>query len=369
MRPRFPFESTVVLVVDDEQIVRTVLQRGIERAGFVCLVAEDGVAAIEVLENAVVDVVVTDISMPRMDGIQLTDHIRQHHNAAVIVMTGLDIDYHYEEFIRRGASDFLHKPIRLPEFLARLRRVVWERQTRADLDEALQEVHRSLELLRGAMQGVVTAISTAVEMRDPYTAGHQQRVADLASALAVELLLPAEQTQGLRVAAAMHDLGKLSVPTEILIKPGRLSELELRLVREHVQAGYHILQAIEFPWPVADIVLQHHERMNGSGYPGGLHGEEILMEARILAVADVLETMSSHRPYRPSRGLERATQELTHNAGTLYDPDVVQACLALYGRDELRVSAPTGGAGWSELQTLPSPSSSPAPAPAPAPGR
>ncbi len=169
-----------------------------------------------------------------------------------------------------------------------------------------------------------------VETRDPYTAGHQRRVADLARAIATEMNLPADQIDGIRMAAAIHDLGKISVPAEILSKPTKLTNIEFGLIKTHSQSGYDILKDIDFPWPIARMVLEHHERMNGSGYPNGLTGDNILMESRILAVADVVESMASHRPYRPSLGIEAALEEIEKNKGTLYDNAVADACLRLF---------------------------------------
>jgi putative nucleotidyltransferase with HDIG domain len=167
-------------------------------------------------------------------------------------------------------------------------------------------------------------------MRDPYTAGHQQRVTQLAVAIATEMGLPTEQIDGIRVIGTLHDVGKICIPAEILSKPGKLTKVEFTIIKIHSQAGYNILKTVEFPWPVAKIVLQHHERMNGSGYPKGLRGEDILLESRILAVADVVEAMSSHRPYRPALGTHKALEEIEQNSGVLYDADVADACLRLF---------------------------------------
>lgn len=192
-----------------------------------------------------------------------------------------------------------------------------------------RELQDSWARLQRALQGTVQAISTTIEMRDPYTAGHQRRVAKLAEAIARELGLPAEGVEGLKLAAEIHDIGKIYVPSEILSKPTKLTELEYTIIKTHPQAGYEILKNIEFPWPIAQIVLQHHERINGSGYPNGLKDGEILPEARILAVADVVEAMSSHRPYRPAFGIDRALEEIKLNRGALYGAPEVDACLRL----------------------------------------
>jgi PAS domain S-box-containing protein len=193
--------------------------------------------------------------------------------------------------------------------------------------EALQDTVRRLE---GAMEGIIQAMVMTVECRDPHTAGHERRVCRLACATAERMELDAVRKKAVRMAAGIHDIGKITVPAEILSKPGKLTELEYRLVQAHAQVSHDILHRIEFPWPVAAIVLQHHERLDGSGYPQGLHGDAICLEARILAVADVVEAMTSHRPYRSSPGLEQALDEIRRNRGRLYDSAVVDACLALF---------------------------------------
>jgi PAS domain S-box-containing protein/putative nucleotidyltransferase with HDIG domain len=187
----------------------------------------------------------------------------------------------------------------------------------------------SITRLARALEQTVQAIASTVEMRDPYTAGHQRRVAVLAESIARELHLPEERVHGLRLASIVHDLGKINIPAEILSKPGKLTAIEYEFIKTHPRVGYDILKSVEFPWPIADIVLQHHERLDGSGYPDGLKGDGILLEARILAVADVVDSMISHRPYRPARGLEVTLAEIQENSGRLYDAAVVQACVAL----------------------------------------
>jgi PAS domain S-box-containing protein len=206
-----------------------------------------------------------------------------------------------------------------------LRREITERK------KAEEELKQSLVKLQKTLEGTIHALASAVEMRDPYTAGHQRRVTQLACAIAQEMGLPEEQIEGIHMAGQIHDIGKINVPAEILSKPGTLNGLEFGLIKTHPLVGHDILNgSLEFPWPVAQIVLQHHERMDGSGYPQGLSGEEILLEARILAVADVVEAMASHRPYRSARGIDEALEEISRNRGILYDPEVVDACLKLF---------------------------------------
>ena len=198
--------------------------------------------------------------------------------------------------------------------------------------EAEEQLSRSLE-------GTIHAISTAIEARDPYTAGHQQRVSDLAVAIAEEMGLDANCVEGIRLGSLIHDIGKIRLPAEVLTKPGRLTEIEYAMVKEHPKVSYNILKSVEFPWPVADIAYQHHERMDGSGYPQGLKGEEICLEARIVAVADVIEAMASHRPYRPGLGVEKALEEIERNAGVLYFPEVAAACLKLFSENRFNLKA------------------------------
>ena len=196
--------------------------------------------------------------------------------------------------------------------------------------QAESTLRMALKRLENVTGSVIDVIVSAVESRDPYTAGHQKRVSLLAQTIAIEMGLPMEQTEGIRLAGLVHDLGKISIPAEILSTPRKLSEIEFSLVKMHAQNGYDILKDVDFDWPVAQIVHQHHERLNGSGYPGKLKGDEIILEARILAVADVVEAMASHRPYRPSIGIEMALEEIASQKGILYDTVVVDTCLNLF---------------------------------------
>jgi len=194
-------------------------------------------------------------------------------------------------------------------------------------EEALK---KSVESLKRTLDGTVDALSTTLEMRDPYTAGHQKRVALIACKIAEEMGLSENHIEGIRVMGFLHDIGKIVVPAEILSKPGKINEYEFHIIKAHSQVGYDILKGIELPWPVALATIQHHERLDGSGYPQGLKGDQIILEARILAVADVLEAMASHRPYRPALGLDKALEEISLKKGTFYDPEVVDACLRLF---------------------------------------
>ncbi|WP_374544621.1 HD-GYP domain-containing protein [Rhodoblastus sp.] len=186
-----------------------------------------------------------------------------------------------------------------------------------------------VEELQSSLTQTVAVIRALGELRDPYTAGHERRVGDLAAAIGGELGFEEQRRQGLRIAGYLHDIGKIAIPTEILSKPGRLSPAEFALIQEHPAKGYEILSNVDFPWPVALVAMQHHERMDGSGYPQGLKNEQITVKARIVAIADVVESMSAHRPYRPAHGIDQALAEIERGKGTAFDADAVDACLHL----------------------------------------
>jgi len=211
-------------------------------------------------------------------------------------------------------------------------------RTRTEHKRAEEELKQSFKKLRKTMEGTIQVMALTVEMKDPYTAGHQRRVAKLACTIAKKMGLSKDQIEGIHMAGIIHDLGKIFVPAEILSKPGPITKTEFDIIKIHPQVGYDILKKIEFPWPVAQIVLQHHERMDGSGYPVGLLGKDILLEARILAVADVVEAMASHRPYRPALGLDKALDEISQNKGVLYDTDVVETCLKIFKEEKYNMS-------------------------------
>lgn len=210
---------------------------------------------------------------------------------------------------------------------------------RADLEHGSLQRSRYDEVIRQTIK----AMTAMTEIRDPYTASHQNRVAHLAYAIAVELGFTEEQANGVFVSAMLHDIGKLYVPIEILVRPGCISEYEFNIIKKHSQMGYDILHNIDFPWPVSGIILQHHERLDGSGYPLGLTEHEILPQSKVLCVADVVEAMASHRPYRPALGIEKALEEIDAGRGLLYDADIVDICISLFNKshfsmDECRTS-------------------------------
>jgi len=207
--------------------------------------------------------------------------------------------------------------------------------------KALEDERReSLQQIQHTLVDTIQAMARALEKRDPYTAGHQSRVADLAAAITVEMGLAADRAEGVRLGGMIHDIGKIYVPAEILNRPGKLTPAEFEIIKAHPQVGYDIIRDVEFPWPVAEMVYQHHERLDGSGYPRGLQGEEIVLEARILAVADVVEAMASHRPYREGLGIDKALEEIRLHRGSWFEPDVVDACLRLFEEKDYSIQTP-----------------------------
>jgi putative two-component system response regulator len=267
-----------------------------------------------------------------MNGIELTKKIKERFNAHVIVMTGFVKDFSYESVIAQGASDFIQKPVILDELELRLQRILKERIILAERNKAEEENKQTLQKLRKIITGTIYAMAMTIEIRDPYTAGHQRRVASLSRAIGKELCLSPLQIEGLGMAGVIHDIGKISIPSEILSKPGNLNKLEFEIMKTHPQVGYDILKSIEFPWPLAEITAQHHERLDGSGYPLGLKENEIIFEAKILSVADVLEAMASHRPYRAAKGIDFALNEISKRRGICFDPQVIDVCLYLFNK-------------------------------------
>jgi putative nucleotidyltransferase with HDIG domain/PAS domain S-box-containing protein len=220
----------------------------------------------------------------------------------------------------------------------RLLRIMWllrdAREPKAE-EESLKSL---LSRLKSSLYGLVDAFAEAVELKDPQTAGHQRRVAQLAVAIAREMDFSLNRLEGVKVAAQLHDIGKIAVPTEILSKPGALSDLESEFIKTHCQVGFELLQNVEFPWPVQQAILQHHERLDGSGYPAGLTDIDIILEARILGVADVVEAMICARSYGPAQGIDKALDEVYQKTGILYDPEVVDICLKLFVEKNFRFS-------------------------------
>ena len=267
------------------------------------------------------------------------DFIMGDFLAALVIVVGLTVKTLFTERAQRRlfeTSELLQQSYTMVEQQVQERTSelqVTNTHLTAEIDvrkHAEKQLQDTLESLRKAIGTTIQVMVSAVEARDPYTSGHQIRSADLARAIATEIGLPQEEVEGIRMAGSIHDIGKISIPAEILSKPTKLSEIEFSLIKEHARKGFEMLKDVESPWPLAEIVFQHHERMDGSGYPRNLKGEEICIEARILSVADVVEAMASHRPYRPGLGIEAALKEIEKNKGILYDNTAADACLRLF---------------------------------------
>lgn len=323
-------ETETILVVDDDQSIRDIVRQIMERAGYNILTAENGAEALKLLNQNSIGLVITDVRMPEISGVELMEIIKEKFDTDVIVMTGFAEDFTYEKIMKRGASDFLKKPMNPNELLVRVQHVLTDRSHKKERNQVRKELVSSLDKLNRVLGQTVSALTLTVEMRDPYTAGHQERVSRLAAAVAHEMGFSEDHTESIRTAGLVHDIGKICVPSEILSKPGRLLAAEFDLIKNHSQIGYEILNGVEFTLPIAEITLQHHERMNGKGYPGGIAGQDIPIESRILAVSDVVEAMSSHRPYRAALGMAPALEEIKKNRKKLYDSEVVDACLTLF---------------------------------------
>lgn len=299
------------------------------------VVANSGHHALELVRGETPpDLVLLDIVMPDMDGYEVCRSIKSTPDGSripIIFISVIDATVDRVKGFAVGASDFITRPYEIEELRARVRTHLELGRLERYFEQLVEQRTAALagvnHQLRITLEGIIHTITMAVEVRDPYTAGHQRRVSELACSIAQEMGLDEDRIQGIRLGGLIHDIGKLSIPAEILSKPSKLSAAEYRLVQDHAELGYNILKEIKFPWPIAEIAHQHHERIDGSGYPGGLKDESILLEARIMAVADVVESMASYRPYRPALGIQPAIDEIQMHRGKLYDAAVVDACL------------------------------------------
>lgn len=326
-----------ILAVDDTPASLRLLTEILKEEGYEVRSAISGELALHAAANNPPDLVLLDIRMPGMDGYEVCRRLKADpatRDVPVIFVSAVTETDEKVQGFALGAVDFVTKPYQYEELIARLRTHLELHRLRHHLEdlvlERTAELRESQNNLKSSLLDSIAALAATVEMRDPYTAGHQHRVAQLAVAIAHELQLPEDQVEGVHLAGVVHDVGKIRVPAEILSKPRRLMEMEFAIIKEHPQDGYEILKSIDFPWPIAQIVRQHHERLDGSGYPQALKGDQILLEARILAVADVVEAMSSHRPYRAALGVEAALKEIELGRGSVYDATVVDACLRLF---------------------------------------
>ncbi len=360
-----------VLTIEDEEVLRENIAAYLEDNNYEVFQAENGRIGLEVFAREKPDVILTDLRMPEVDGLDVLSTVtEQSPETPVIIVSGTGVMRDAIEALHRGAWDYIIKPIQeidiidhaIKRVLERSDLIKENRKYREHLEDEIvrrtkelqlrtdeleltnvllkneikerqyveKELKKSLENLNRTMKGTIHTISLICEIRDPYTGGHQQRVARLAKTIAQEMGLSDIQVEGIHIAGLLHDIGKISVPIEILSKPGHIREAEANMIRTHSEMGWEILKDIPFSYPIAQIVLQHHEKIDGSGYPSGLTGEYILLEAKIIAVADVVEAMASHRPYRASLGVDKALEEIQRGRGILYDERIVDACLKLF---------------------------------------
>lgn len=374
-----------ILIIEDSILQAEKLANSLIQQGYAVTTAKDGLEGLNSLAELMPRLIISDIWMPKMNGFEFCRAVKNNEdfrNIPVILLTTLSESMDIVNGLNSGADYYLTKPYSKNFLLSMVDSIlndgsspVWnDRSTftrkinektidittsprqilnflfstyenllrhnqmllktkqelkkfNSQLEEKVREKTGSLQ---STLNGIVSALAMVVEMRDPYTAGHQLRVSRLACAIAQEIGLSDEQIRGIQVMGCLHDIGKIIVPAEILSKPSKLNDYEFNMIKAHPEAGYNILKGIVFPWPVAAAVLQHHERINGSGYPSGCSGDEIIIEAKIIAVSDVIESMASHRPYRPALGIEAALEEIQKNEGIIYDFEVAEVCLELF---------------------------------------
>ncbi len=328
-----------VLIVDDNTTNIDLLVATL-RSQYRLGIAKSGPQALALARREIPDLILLDIMMPEMDGYQVCAALRQDSRTAaipVIFISALNAADEKTRGFDLGAVDFITKPFNAAEVQARVRTHLALKFLRSELSAQNRDLERQVTEKTAALQQLLEAtlqgMARMVETRDPYTAGHQQRVSRLAVVMGRHLSLPSEDLTALRYASLLHDIGKIRIPVSILNRTGQLLPAEMEMIKIHPQVGHEILSPIPFPWPVAAIVLQHHEKCDGSGYPGRLHAEQIRPEARILTVADVVEAESSYRPYRPALGVETALAEVEKGRGGRYDADAADACLHLFRQD------------------------------------
>jgi putative nucleotidyltransferase with HDIG domain len=320
-----------IMIVEEHDHVVKIMKEMLSDLGFkMVTAASSGEEALVKAKEHCPNLVFLDAKLNgTMNSIEAAERIQEQFLIPVIFLTDQEKEGTLLKKKLRNPFGILEMPFDTDELRSSIEKAL--RRNEVESQKKSEEDFRGgLKRLRKVMEGTIQALSLVVETRDPYTARHQKRVAHLACAIADEMGLPEDQINSVLIAGAIHDIGKIYLPAEILNKPGQLNGSEYSIIMNHPQVGYDILKKVEFPWPVAKIVLQHHERMNGTGYPYGLEGEEIMLEARILAVADAVEAMSFERPHRKELGVGKALDEISRERDLAYDIDVVNACLRLF---------------------------------------
>jgi putative nucleotidyltransferase with HDIG domain len=326
---------TNILVVDDEVHVVRSIAEFLERHGFTVHKAYDGDEAIDIWNEKHIPIILTDIDMPKVTGLNVLKDIKKDRFSQVVIFSGAGSMEDIAEALRFGACDYLFKPVNFDILLHTVNKCVERYQLLKRKDQYQVDLENEVEAktsqLTEMLDETINSLSMVTEIRDPYTAGHQRRVTKLALIIVKELHY--KHTTCVRYAGLLHDIGKIRVPSSILTKPTRLTDTEFALIKEHSEAGFSIINNIPFSsvlgTDVAKIVYQHHERIDGSGYPNHLKGNEIMREARILAVCDTIEAMASHRPYRAALGLKTALDEIERGRDKIYDTEISELCLDL----------------------------------------
>lgn len=326
----------LILIVDDNATNIDLLVSTL-KADYRLGIAKNGPKALEYAGRNRPDLVLLDIMMPEMDGYEVCSRLKADPETAtipIIFITAMGKTVNKTRGFELGAVDYITKPFHAAEVKARVETHLSIAEMRLQLKSQNtileQKVEQKTAEIRRILNASIQSMALMVEIRDPYTAGHQQRVSQLACTIAEKLGFDPEMIDGIRIAGLLHDVGKIRIPISILSRAGRLLDAEFKMIKIHPQIGFDILKEIPFPWPVAQMVLQHHERLDGSGYPNGISGDEILPGSRILAVADFIEANSSFRPYRPAHGIESAIEDLVQKQGNHYDAEVVSTCQELF---------------------------------------
>jgi putative two-component system response regulator len=316
--------------INDEELVERILSK--DSLDFEARRVENREGFIRALNDSRPDIILSDINLPSFSGFEALEIARKDFpDIPFIFVSGMVGEDLAIRMFKQGASDCINKN-HLASLPNAVRRALDEANQRRQRHEAVTALAESYRKTHDILIASIKAMATAMEFRDPYTAGHQRRAADLAVAIAKKMEQPENETEGVYLSAIAHDIGKIYVPAEILMRPTALTKVEYQMIQVHSKAGYEILKDIDFPWPIAEAVYQHHERMDGSGYPRGMRGDDIIMEARIIAVADIVEAMASHRPYRAALGVEKALDEIRKASGKTFDPYVVEACTELFSQ-------------------------------------
>ena len=333
-------DKALVLIVDDNPTNIDLLVNTLKddyRLG----VTKDGMKALEYTDKYLPDLILLDVMMPEMSGYDVCVSLKSVPKTAdipVVFITALDNIEDKTRGFRAGGVDYITKPFHVSEVKARVKTHLSLKMMREELNAhniiLEQKVAEKTNELHQMLKATFQTMALTVEIRDPYTAGHQHRVALLACAIAKKINFSDTQLKTIEIAGNLHDIGKIRIPTSIINRPGKLLDIEFEMLKIHARVGYDILKNIPSPLPFAKVVLQHHEKLDGSGYPQGLIGDEILHEAKVLTVADVTEALSSFRPYRPAKGIDAALEELLEHKGSWYDPDIVDACRELFLKEK-----------------------------------